>query len=170
MQKLFTDVEIGIAINRIARILNSTYYMKPPVCIVTLTGGLFFASDVMKQLIFDHTVDFIKVASYENNQQSNNITFSLFPDIKNIEGKDIILFEDIVDTGNTLKNITEKLNECNIKKLTIVSLLDKPECRKVNINPDIIGYKVKKNDFVVGYGLDNNQIMRNLTSIYKINA
>lgn len=170
MQKLFTNIDINLAVDRIARILNSTYYIKPPVCIVTLTGGLFFASDVMKQLIFDYTIDFIKVASYENNTQSNDITFSLFPDIKNIEGKDIILFEDIIDTGNTLYHISNKLKECNIKKLTVVSLLDKPECRKVNIHPDFIGYKVNKNDFVVGYGLDNNQIMRNLTSIYKLNT
>jgi hypoxanthine phosphoribosyltransferase len=168
MQKLFTEVDINIAISRLARILNSNYYIEPPVCIVTLTGGLFFASDIMKQLVFDHTVEFIKTSSYKDNKQSLDLTYDLFPAAEKLNNKDIILFEDIVDTGVTLANIINKLEQCNIKKLTIVSLLDKPDARKINIHPTYYGYKVAKDDFVVGYGLDNNQIMRQLTSIYKL--
>ncbi len=170
MKKLLSEVDISIAVSRIARILNSNYYMEPPVCLITLTGGIFFATDLMKQLVFDHTVEFIKVASYKDNQQSNEIKYSLFPEMASITNKEIILIEDIVDTGKTIQSIKEHLENCKIKKLTIVSLLDKPDARKVNINPDYFGYKVAKDDFVVGYGLDNNQIMRQLTSIYKLNS
>ena len=135
--------------------------------ICVLKGATFFATQLAKKIKNHVELEFIQVSSYgEGTVSSGNI--ALKKDIEtSIVGKDVIIVEDIVDTGHTLRYLLKYFNSKNPKTLKICALLDKPERREVEVKIDYLGISVP-NKFVIGYGLDYNEKYRNLPYIGKI--
>ena len=153
---LFTHEEIVEASKRIAKHIEEDYKGKEPVLICTLKGALPFMAELMKHIDIHVVIDFIDVSSYHGGTESTG-TILIKKDVgMDIAGRDVIIVEDIVDTGRTLKALIENLLERKVASVTCASLLDKPEARIV----DYIGLICPK-AFVVGFGLDYEERYRN---------
>lgn len=131
-----------------------------PLLVGLLKGSVPFMAELMKHIDMDITFDFMDVSSYEGTQSVGNIRVVKDLD-SSINGVSILLVEDIVDTGRTLAEVKRMLLNKGAKEVKVVSLLDKPSRRVVEIDADFVGFEVP-NEFVVGYGLDFNQKYRNL--------
>ncbi|MCX7695762.1 MAG: hypoxanthine phosphoribosyltransferase [Caloramator sp.] len=129
-----------------------------------LKGSVVFVADLMRCVKNDVTMDFMAVSSYGLSSQTSGVVRILKDLDFDIEGKNVVIVEDIIDTGTTLKYLYEYLKKRNPKELKICCLLDKPERRKVDIKADYIGFSIP-DEFVVGYGLDYAERFRNLPYI-----
>ena len=125
-----------------------------------------FASDLLKELKLDCELSFVKVVSYHG-MASNGQAATLIGLNQNIEGRHVIIVEDIVDTGHTLAKILPQLHQLNPASLKVASLLFKPLALRADVKVDYIGQEIP-NDFIVGYGLDYNGLGRNLRDIYQV--
>jgi len=147
--------------------ISKDYAGKELILIGILKGSFIFLADLIRQIKIPHEVDFIAVASYGQEIEGSGAV-RLIKDLSaNIEGKNVIIIEDIVDTGLTLNFIRKNLLLRNPKSLEIVTLLDRKERRKVLVPIKYIGFVVP-NEFVVGYGLDLGERYRNLPYIAKV--
>lgn len=164
--KVLIDEEtIQQRINELAVEISKDYKNEEIVLICILKGSTYFAIDLSKKLINNDVIlDFMKVSSYGNNlETTGNINFNLDTSI-DIKNKNVIIVEDIIDTGLTLNYLYNYLKNKDPKTLKICTLLDKKGRRKENINIDYTGFKID-NKFVVGYGLDLDEKYRNLSYI-----
>mgnify|MGYP001210876717 FL=1 len=160
------DHEISQIIDIIADQINKSCFEKP-LFISVLNGSFMFASDLMKKINISKTeISFIKLSSYSGTKTSGiiNELIGLNGDISN---RNIILLEDIIDTGNTLEKILLLLKKEGVASIKIASLLFKPGAYKKDYEIDFIGKSIS-NNFVVGYGMDFDEIGRNLPHIYKL--
>lgn len=146
--------------------INVDYEDKCPLFIGILNGSFLFMADLIKEIKIPCEIAFMRVASYEGASSSGRVKELIgLPD--NIEGRDIIIVEDIVDTGLTLTHIVKTIKEKNPSSLKVASLLLKPAALKQEIEElYYVGFEIS-NEFVVGYGLDYNGLGRNLTDIYR---
>jgi hypoxanthine phosphoribosyltransferase len=152
----------------IAQQLNANYENRCPVFIGVLNGSFLFMGDLMKEMHIPCEAGFIKVASYAGTE-SSGIIKEMFGLPEQLEGRHIILVEDIVDTGFTLKYILEKVHLQKPASVSVCALLFKPAALKTPVKElDYIGFEIP-NEFVVGYGLDYNGLGRNLKDIYRTN-
>jgi hypoxanthine phosphoribosyltransferase len=161
---LFTKEEIEKRVKELAGEINSYYNKEQLLLIGILKGAFVFLADLMRNLELSVEIDFIEVSSYGvNTESSGNINIG--KDIKmGIKGKNILLVEDIIDSGYTIAYLREELYKREPKSIKICSLLDKPARRKVPINIDFCGFSVP-DAFVVGCGMDVNEKFRNLPFI-----
>ena len=134
------------------------------LAICVLKGAVLFMSDLIRELNVETKIDFMAVSSYGASTKSTGVVRILKDLDSNIEGENVIIVEDIIDSGLTLKYLKEYLMARNPKCLKICTLLDKPERRIADIKADYIGFSIE-NKFIVGYGLDYNQMYRNLPYI-----
>ncbi|HAW49521.1 TPA: hypoxanthine phosphoribosyltransferase [bacterium] len=141
----------------------SSEYENGLVVIGVLKGAFVFMADFVRQLTCPVYIDFIKVSSYKGKETTGEINLELSCSI-DLKGKDVLVVEDIVDTGITLSFIKEFLAEKDPKSLKVCCFLDKPERRKVDFIPDYVGFTIP-NRFVVGYGLDCSEEYRSLPYI-----
>ena len=139
-----------------------------PVFLSILNGSFMFSSDLLKQMDFNCEVSFIKLSSYNDTSSSGKVS-QLIGLNTNIKGRTVIVLEDIVDTGNTLVELIPVLEKYEPKQIKIASLLLKPDAYDKNIPIHYVGIRIP-NDFIVGYGLDYNELGRNLRNIYKITS
>jgi hypoxanthine phosphoribosyltransferase len=153
-------------IKEMATEINRDYAGKRPFCIAILNGSFMFASDLFKQLTIDAEICFIKLASYKGMKSSGNIVTSIGLD-EDLFDKDVIIVEDIVDTGKTLHNFLPRLEHQQPRSMKIVTLLHKSEATEYPITLDYIGFDIP-DKFVVGYGLDYDGLGRNLKEIYQL--
>src|SRR5690606_9456075 len=137
-----------------------------PVFVGVLNGAFMFLSDLMKQYKKTCEVSFVKLASYEGTQSTNTVKQLVGLD-KNVEGRTVIIVEDIVDTGNTVVELVKMFEDRGVKQLKIASLFFKPEAYKKDIKLDYTGFSIP-NKFIVGYGLDYDGLGRNLPEIYQL--
>jgi hypoxanthine phosphoribosyltransferase len=158
--------KINAAIERLATRLNSDLKESNPLFIGVLNGSFMFASDLLKKLTIPCEISFVKVASYHGTASTGSIK-ELFGLNENLEGRTVVILEDIVDTGQTIEKIYSNLKEKGAVKIKIATLLYKPETYKKLLPLDYVAIEIP-NDFVVGYGLDYNGLGRNLMHIYKI--
>ena len=160
------EKEILGAIDRMAEELYRDYSDKDPIFIAVLNGAFIFASDLFKVLKFPCSISFIKLASYQGTSTTGNVKqlIGLNEDLTN---REVIILEDIIDSGISMQNLLPQLNELNPVNIRIASLLFKPEAFKGNYPIDYIGLTIP-NDFIVGYGLDYNGYGRNLKQIYTL--
>lgn len=156
--------ELQTSISKVANEINTHYSGKSPIFIGVLNGSFMFMSDLLKEINLQCTVSFVKLASYEGTTTTGKVN-ELIGLNEDIEGQDIILVEDIVDTGNTLVKLYNILQNKKVNSIKIASLLFKPEAYHKPYPIDYIG-KAIPNDFVLGYGLDYDGFGRNLSSIY----
>lgn len=140
---------------------------EPIVAICVLKGSFIFYSDLVRSIDHEITCEFFGVSSYHGNMQSSGEVKVTLDLAHPIEGKHVVLVEDIVDTGLTMNYLKKNLESRGPKSLTTVALLEKPDALKVPCKMDLIGFKIK-NDFVVGYGLDYQGFYRNLPYIAQV--
>jgi hypoxanthine phosphoribosyltransferase len=158
--------EIDRAIEKMAEKINRDLKDEVPIFLVILNGSFMFAADLMKKITFPCEVSFIKLASYVGTQSTEKLK-ELIGLNEDLEGRTIVIVEDIIDTGNTLEGVLSSLKKMKTKDVKIATLLYKPEAFKGSYEIDYVGLEIP-NDFIVGYGLDYNQQGRNLKDIYKI--
>jgi hypoxanthine phosphoribosyltransferase len=164
---VISQQEIAAQVKRVGQEISKDYQDKNLVLVGILKGSFIFLSDLTRQISIDHEIDLMGASSYKGGTASSGqIVFTKQPDIE-LEGRDILLVEDIVDTGLTLKKIIEFTNLLNARSVKICSLIDKHERREVEINVDYSCFSINKG-FIVGYGLDYNEKYRNLPAIYDL--
>ena len=160
---LIDEEKINKRLDELAIQIMNDYKGKDLMFLCILKGSIFFTVELSKRIKNNVQFEFVEVSSYENNESTGKI--KLNKDItQSIEGKEVIIIEDIVDTGRTLSFLKEFLKEKNPASLKICSLLDKPSRRVADVQADYIGFTIE-NKFVVGYGLDDEQNLRNLNYI-----
>ena len=164
IKKLISEKQIQTRVKELAETLYSENKDDQVVFICTLKGAVFFACDLLKKYKGDARIEFLRVSSYSGEKSTGKIELNLSISKENIEGKNVIILEDIVDTGNTLKFLKGYISDMKPKSLKIVALLDKKERREVEIDADYVGFEID-DLFVIGYGLDYDQKYRNLPYI-----
>lgn len=158
---MLTDKQIAKRVKAVAKKLDKLYEGRKPVVVCILKGSVVFFSDIIRNMKTPLTIDFMAVSSYGNGTKSTGeltIKKDLSTDIK---GRDVLIVEDIIDSGNTLYNLKKLLNARAPASVNIVTLLDKPERREVPMQPEYTCFVIE-DEFVVGYGLDYAEQYRNL--------
>lgn len=165
---LITEDQIQNKIKELAVEINEDYKNKELLMLCILKGSIVFMGDLMKRISLYSTIDFMSLSSYGNSITSSGSVKILKDLDSSVEGKDVLIVEDIIDTGITLKYVCEYLRNKGAKSVEIVTLLDKPSGRKVEIEAKYTGFEVG-NEFVIGYGLDYAEKYRNLPYIGVLN-
>lgn len=168
-QYVFGDVminkeEIKKRVSELGAEISKDYKGESILAICVLKGAVLFMSDLIRELNVETKIDFMAVSSYGASTKSTGVVRILKDLDSNIEGENVIIVEDIIDSGLTLKYLKEYLLARNPKSLKICTLLDKPERRATDIRADYVGFSIE-NKFIVGYGLDYDQKSRNLPYI-----
>ena len=165
--ELFIPSEkIQETVKTMAKRISEDFQGKNPLFLIVLNGAFMFASDLLKEITLTCELSFIKIASYHGTVQKD--LKELIGLNEDLTGREIIVVEDIVDSGKTVKKILEMLKEKNAGKVYIASMFYKPLALQFkDLKVDYVGMEIG-NDFIIGYGLDFNGIARNLTSVYRI--
>lgn len=157
---LITEQEIASRTRELAEQIQREYNNEEIVIVCILKGATFFAVELAKRIESDTIIDFMKVSSYEGTESTGKINFTL--DIsEDITGKNVLIVEDIVDTGRTLAYVKKYLESKNPKSVKICTMLNKKERRVVELNPEYVAFDIP-DKFVIGYGLDYDEKYRNL--------
>ncbi len=160
--------QIKLAIEKVAARINEEYAEKTPLFLAVLNGSFMFAADLLKEITIPCEISFVKLASYQDTQSTGNVK-ELVGLNEDISGRNIIILEDIVDTGHTVNVLLDKLQQHPTASIEIASLLLKPACLQYPLQLKYAALSIP-NDFVVGYGLDYNGLGRNLRNLYKLNS
>jgi hypoxanthine phosphoribosyltransferase len=158
--------QIERAIKKVADNINRDMAGKNPLFLVVLNGAFMFAAELFKSLELECEVSFVKLSSYSGTQ-STNVVRELIGLDQPVAGRNIVLVEDIVDSGLTLNYTIDKLKKLEAKSVTIATMLFKPKAFRYNYEVEYVGIEIP-NDFIIGYGLDYNEHARNLPDIYKV--
>lgn len=162
---LFTREQLSARIKEIAAQMNEDYRGKAPVVIGILRGSFIFMADLVRELdIPDMTLDFMSASSYGSGTVSSGLVDIKLDTSESITGKDVILVEDILDTGNTLSKLVDELKQREPASIRLCVMLDKPERRTQPVQADYVGFQIP-DGFVVGCGLDYDQRYRQLDYI-----
>ena len=163
-KEYITEDKVLKRVNQIALDISKKYFGKTPIFIAVLNGSFIFAADLIRAININCEIDFIKISSYSGTRSKGEARLDkdISVDIKN---RDVIVVEDIIDSGVTIKYLKEYLLKKHPKSVTIATLLMKPEIAKLDFKIDWVGFEISP-EFVVGYGLDFNQKFRNLKGIY----
>lgn len=165
-RELIPEQALQERIDEMAARINLDFEGKEVVFVGILNGAFMFAADLFKRIDLKARISFIKLASYAGTSSSGAIK-ELIGWNEELKDKQVIIIEDIVDTGETLEYTVNNLIIRNVTDIRIVALLLKPDSYRKNIRIDYVGYEIP-NDFVVGYGLDYNGFGRNLPSVYTL--
>ena len=165
---LYTREEIQEMVKKVAKDIDEAY---PPgeelICVGVLKGAWMFLADLVREIKRPLTVDFMRATSYGHGTKSSG-TVRILKDVElDLKGKHVLLVEEIIDSGNTLSFIKNRLSSAGAKSVKIAALLDKKERRVVDCSPEFCG-SVVPNYFLVGYGLDWGESYRNLGEIYQV--
>lgn len=158
--------KIAERVKEIAEQLNKDYAGKKPLFIAILNGSFMFAADIFKHLTIDAEISFIKLASYKGMKSSGNVVTSIGLE-QDLFDREVVVIEDIVDTGKTLHHFLPKLQHQHPRTLKIATFLHKPEATEFALTLDYVGFEIP-NKFVVGYGLDYDGFGRNLPEVYQL--
>ena len=160
--------ELNEAVLKVASELSKDYSSsaKPPIFIAILNGSFMFMSDLMKELKFDLETSFVKFSSYEGTE-STGVINELIGFNQDLKGRDVVIVEDIIDTGNTLEKVLKILETSEANSIKIATLLLKPTVFDKKYEINYVGLEIP-NIFVVGYGLDYDELGRNIKEIYKL--
>ncbi|HEV2831301.1 MAG TPA: hypoxanthine phosphoribosyltransferase [Hanamia sp.] len=161
-----TSEEIEEQVQRVAEEINKDYVGKKPLFIAILNGAFIFAADLLKKVNVEAEICFIKLASYKGVKSTGKVITAIGLDIE-LYDRDIIIVEDIVDTGKTLSQFLPQIEHQHPASLKIAALLHKPDAMVHPIKIDYLGFTIP-NKFVVGYGLDYDGLGRNIKEIYQL--
>ncbi len=161
---LLSEEEIASKVEELAKKIQADYEGQDILLVGILKGASVFVADLMRKINLDVNIDFMSVSSYGSGTESSG-TVKILKDLDvDIEGKNVLIVEDIIDSGATLRNLYDTLMTRNPKSLKLCTLLDKPDRRKVDIKVDYVGYEIE-DKFIVGYGIDYAEKYRNLPYI-----
>ena len=164
---LYSKETIEKRVNELAETISRDYEGREIVFICVLKGAFIFLADLTRRLKVPHVVDFVRLTSYGSGTISSG-KITITKDIEtSIEGKDVVIVEDIIDTGITLDFLKDRLKKNNPNSVKICALLDKEERREVEVDVDYVGFIIE-DKFIVGYGLDFDEKFRCLPDIYVI--
>lgn len=167
-ETLFSKEEIEQKVKELGQQISQDYNEDDEIVVIgVLKGASVFMSDLIRQIQLPVYIDFIAVSSYGYSTESSGIVRILKDLDLEVEGKHVLIVEDIIDTGLTLKYLTNNLEARNVKSLKICTLLDKPKRRKCDLDIDYIGFEIP-DKFIVGYGIDYGEKYRNLPYIAAI--
>jgi hypoxanthine phosphoribosyltransferase len=160
------EAEILKQVKRVAGEINRDYDGREPLFLAVLNGAFIFAADLMKEVVLPSEIQFIKLASYEGTTSTGAVTETIGMKA-DISGRDVVIIEDIVDTGLTMQHLVDSLSARSPRSIAICSLLVKPANLKIDLD---IRYKCFEipNDFILGYGLDYDGFGRNTRDIYTV--
>ncbi len=166
MTLLFSKDDIKKRVSEIGQAVSNEFKGKDPIFIGVLNGSFMFMADLLRSLNIDCEMDFIKIRSYVGKSSSG--TIQLIKDISaDVTNRNVILVEDIIDSGHTIHFLRDRLTGASPKSISIITFLFKPDIAKLDFSVDFIGFEIPP-DFVVGYGLDYNQKLRHLDAIYRL--
>jgi hypoxanthine phosphoribosyltransferase len=166
LKEMISEKVINERVKALGKEISEDYKGKVPIIIGVLNGSFVFFADLFRELTIEAEVDFIKISSYQNKTESSG-TVRLLKDIScDISKRDVLVVEDIIDTGLSMKFLKHRLEECNTNSVKFVTLLTK-DYTKPPVPIDYIGFTVP-DKFVVGYGLDLAQKLRNLKAIFTL--
>lgn len=161
---MISEAEIAKKVEEIAKQIENDYKGEPLLVVGILKGASVFVSDLIRKINLDVSIDFMSVSSYGNSTESSG-TVKILKDLDiDIAGKNVLIVEDIIDSGLTLSNLVKELQIRNPKSLKLCTLLDKPERRKTDVHVDYVGFVIE-DKFIVGYGIDWAENYRNLPYI-----
>jgi hypoxanthine phosphoribosyltransferase len=158
---LISEEELAKRIKEMGEQLTQDYKGKDLMVVGILKGCMLYLSDLVRNIDLPLTMDFMVVSSYGSATKSSGVVRIIKDLEREIEGKDVLIVEDIVDTGLTLSYLIENLKTRNPNSVKVCSLLDKPDRRKVHVDIEYVGFQIP-DEFVVGYGLDYDEVYRNL--------
>jgi len=161
---LKSEAEVDARIKELGEIISKEYEGKQIHMICVLKGGSFFMCELAKRITVPVSLDFMSVSSYGSDTKSSGVVKIVKDLDESIQGKDVLVVEDIIDSGRTLSYLMEMLRDRKPASLRLCTLLDKPSRRVVPVNVDHVGFQIP-DEFVVGYGLDYDQKYRNLPYI-----
>ena len=161
---MLSEKEVNARIQAIGEEISRDYAGKSVHLVCVLKGGSFFMCELAKRITVPVSIDFMSVSSYGKDTKSSGVVKIIKDLDESLKDKDVIVVEDIIDSGRTLSYLLELLSKRGPKSLSLCTLLDKPSRRVVNVNVDYTGFEIP-DEFVVGYGLDYNQRYRNLPYI-----
>jgi hypoxanthine phosphoribosyltransferase len=165
---LISGDQIQKRVHELGAEISRDYAGKVPILVTVLRGGVLFLADLMRAIDIDHEIDFMAVSSYGKATHSSGVVRILSDLNMNIQGRDVLIVEDIVDTGLTLAYIRENLETRQPASLRICALLDKKARRATTVRVEYVGFEIP-DKFVVGYGLDFAERYRNLPHIVALN-
>lgn len=165
-EKFILQKTISERVSELAERMNKELKDSDPVFLPVLNGSFYFASDLLKQINFDYEISFVKIASYSGMKSGNNMKTLLGID-ENLSGRNVVIIEDIIDTGRTIFKLQDQLKEIHVSDIKIASLIFKPRALKYNVNPDYSGFETG-DEFLIGYGLDFDKKGRHYKDIYKL--
>ncbi|MBA64656.1 MAG: hypoxanthine phosphoribosyltransferase [Candidatus Marinimicrobia bacterium] len=163
---LYSAKEISLRIAEMGKELSKNFDNKEPIFIGVLNGSFIFLADLIRTVSIDCNIEFIQLKSYEGMVSSGKVEVIKMIS-SNLNNRHVVIVEDIIETGNTLKFLYDKITQSFPKSITTVTLLKKNMKNQLNFDIDLIGFEIPQ-DFVVGYGLDYNQKYRNLDGIYHL--
>lgn len=163
-----SEEELKNKVGYLADQLNQDYAGKNPLFIAILNGSFIFAADLLKEVSIECTISFIKLSSYEEMESSGKV-HTLLGLNENVFGRHVVIIEDIIDTGNTMKSVLDEFRERGVSSVEVVSLLMKPEALQTPLEIKYVGFDIP-NAFVVGYGLDYDGYGRNTKALYQIKS
>ena len=166
LTQIISEEAIMERVHQIADDISNQYKSEVPILIGILNGSFIFASDLVRAMKIDCEIDFIKVSSYSGTKSKG--TIHLRKDISaDITDRHVIIVEDIIDSGLTIKFIRDRLLDAQPKSVSIVTLLMKPELAEIDFDVNWVGFEIPPH-YVVGYGLDYDQKFRNLRGIFRL--
>ena len=166
LTEMISELEVLKRVGEIATQVSNRYVDDAPILIGILNGSFIFAADLMRAIDIDCEIDFIKVSSYAGTASKG--TVRLRKDISaDITDRHVIIVEDIIDSGLTIKFIRDRMQNAGTKSVAIATLLMKPDIAKLDFEIDWVGFEIPP-EFVVGYGLDYDQKLRNLRGVYRL--
>lgn len=163
---LIPKEKVESRIKELASIIAEDYKDKDLICVGLLKGSVMFMAELTKSMNIDLAMDFMKVSSYGGGMDSTGVVKILKDVDEDLTGKDVLIIEDIIDTGLTIANVKDFLVKKMPNSIKVCSLLDKPSRRKVDVKGEYIGFEIP-DEFVVGYGLDLDEKYRNLPFVGK---
>jgi hypoxanthine phosphoribosyltransferase len=163
---LISEQEIKEKTREIGQKISRDYKDLDLVVVGVLKGAFVFLADLVRQISIDHEIDLLGASSYEGTSSTGQIVFTKQPDLE-LKGRDVLLVEDIVDTGWTIAKTVEAMHLLNPRSIKICALIDKNERREAQINVDYSCFCID-GGFIVGYGLDYNEKYRNLPAIFNL--
>jgi len=159
--------KISSVIEKMAHKMNEELADKNPLFLCILNGSFMFAADLFKRIkLVETEISFVKLASYQGDSSTGKVK-QLIGLNEDIEGRTVVILEDIVDTGITITNIQEQLDKLNPKEVLVATMLLKPDSLQKEVNLEYVGLEIP-NDFIVGFGLDYDGYGRNLIDIYTV--
>ncbi len=168
LELLFSQKEIEQVVARLAKEISADYATKNVVLIGVLKGAFVFLADLVRQLTIPVEIDFMRISSYGSQKESSG-KIKVTKDVEvPLEGKDVLIIEDIVDTGLSLKFLVDHILAQNPSSLRICALVDKKARREVEVQVDYIGFEMEEG-FIVGYGIDFDERYRYLPAIFVVN-